>query len=206
MTHFDPLLCDPAKKAELEADNGVKQIEYIDHLVSELQVEHVRESHLLELHALAIEGIYPCGGKYRDATKLVHIAGSEHVLPEPAFIESHVRNALELLAEKRESWPAVRRAAYAMWRFNWIHPFAGGNGRASRAIAYLLLCIDHRAMLPGELTVLRLLAKRRDDYIAALRRLDVSCTLDADEPDLTSMETLLDGMLAEQLSSAMPGE
>jgi hypothetical protein len=61
-------------------------------------------------------------------------------------------------------------------------------------------------MLPGELTVLRLLAKRRDDYIAALRRLDVSCTLDADEPDLTSMETLLDGMLAEQLSSAMPGE
>jgi fido (protein-threonine AMPylation protein) len=23
----------------------------------------------------------------------------------------------------------VERAAYALWRLNWIHPFAGGNGR-----------------------------------------------------------------------------
>jgi Fic family protein len=43
---------------------------------------------------------------------------------------------------------ALERAAYAQWRFNWIHPFAGGNGRASRALTYLIVCMNEERMLP----------------------------------------------------------
>ena len=81
-----PLLCPLEKKAELEARNGVEQLDYLSHLVNEYQIKNVRESHVLELHSIAIQDIYPCGGTYRDARHQVFIEGSGHVVPEPARI------------------------------------------------------------------------------------------------------------------------
>ncbi|WP_420810771.1 Fic family protein [Haliangium ochraceum] len=84
---------------------------------------------MLQLHALAVQGIYPCAGQYRNAWRNVRIQGSEHQVPEPALVPNHVRDLLDRLNSKQGS--ALKRAAYALWRINWIHPFAGGNGRTS---------------------------------------------------------------------------
>jgi Fic family protein len=43
----------------------------------------------------------------------------------------------------------IHLAAYLMWRLNWIHPFADGNGRTSRIISYVVLSIRAGAILPG---------------------------------------------------------
>jgi hypothetical protein len=49
-----PLLCTPEQKPKLEARNGVDQIGYIDYLVRTLQAVDLRESHIQEFHAIAI--------------------------------------------------------------------------------------------------------------------------------------------------------
>src|SRR5262245_43669892 len=126
-------------KAELEGRNGAHQLEYITQLV-EAGAKHVRESHVLQLQEIAVNDIYPCAGKYRNARIKVRITNSMHEPPEAAFVPSLVRDAVDWINREQEEGhsSAVTRAAYALWRFNWIHPFAGGNGRTSRAVAYLI--------------------------------------------------------------------
>ena len=34
---------------------------------------------------------------------------------------------------------SIHFGAYLMWRVNWVHPFFGGNGRTSRAVAYMVM-------------------------------------------------------------------
>ncbi len=143
-----PLLCAPNEKAELEARNGVDQLDYIIELVAS-GARELRESQVLALQAIAIRDVYPCGGKYRNALHHVYIANSAHELPEAAFVPGLVRDAVDWINVERGKRSALERAAYALWRFNWIHPFAGGNGRTSRAVAYLVVCMDAERMLPG---------------------------------------------------------
>ena len=138
---MNPLLCPPTEKARLEARNGLEQLALIEHLVVDRGCSDLRESHVMELQQLAVEGIYPCAGTYRDARFKVSIEGSPHQLPEAARVPLLVKDAIELI-NNSESFSSLDRAAYALWRFNWIHPFRGGNGRTSRAIAYLILCMD----------------------------------------------------------------
>ena len=121
-----PLLCDPGRKAELEARNGDDQLEYITDLV-ERGARELRESHVLTLQEIAIREIYPCGGRYRNATKDVFIQNSKHRLPEVAFVPSLVRDSVDWI-NRETGRSALERASYALWRLNWIHPFAGGNG------------------------------------------------------------------------------
>ena len=66
--------------------------------------------------------------------------------------------------------PATVRAAIFHQRFTAIHPFRDGNGRTARALTTLLLT---RAGFPLEILILqRILDKRREAYIAALRHAD----------------------------------
>jgi len=198
------LLCDPSEKASREAANGVVQLEYIDHLVSDLGATDLRESHVLELHRLAIDGIYPCGAQYRTPTRNAYISGSKHQIAEPALVPSLVRDAVNLINAERGHRSSLERAAYALWRFNWIHPFPGGNGRTSRALCYLIVCIDNGAMLPGQPTMPRLIHERRDEYIAALQAADASVLQDLDTiPDVSRMRDLLQDVMTRQMANAI---
>ena len=197
-----PLLCSEADKAPLEARNGVEQLDYITSLL-ERGADDLRESHVLELQGIAVRDIYPCAGKYRDATKTVIIRNSGHQLPEPAFVPTHVRDAVAWINGNRGRRSALERAAYALWRFNWIHPFAGGNGRTSRALAYLIVCLDAKMMLPGVPSMPTLIYDRRDDYIKALRAADKSVVDSDAEPDFSEMTAFLQDMLTRQLASAI---
>lgn len=197
-----PLICDPAEKSSIETANGVEQLDYITGLVTFYRIENIRESHVLKLHQLAVHGVFPCGGTYRDALSRVHIGGSDHRIPEPAMVLGHVRELLDHLNDTRESQSALYRAAYALWRFNWIHPFRGGNGRTSRALTYLIVCMDMGAMLPGDVTVPSLIFKRRDDYVSALQAADKG-ELETGKPDLRSMESLVKDVILEQMAGAI---
>ena len=200
----DPnLLCEPARKEELENANAVDQIDYITYLVDELDVTELRESHIVELQKLAIQGIYRCAGQYRNALKRVYIQNSAHVVPDAAAIPGLVREALSWINDQRHQRSALERAAFALWRFNWIHPFSGGNGRTSRAIAYLIVCAENGAMLPGDVAMPDLILERRDEYILALQAVDRSALDRPDDPDFGAMTTLLQDVLTRQLASAI---
>lgn len=204
-----PLLCAPEQKGELEARNGVAQLDYITDLVESGQQE-LRESHVLRLQEIAIRDVYPCGGKYRDMTKRVAIQNSQHTLPDCALVPSLVRDAIDWVNREKEK-AALERAAYAQWRFNWIHPFAGGNGRTSRAITYLIVCMNEGRMLPGVPTMPTLIYEHRDEYIRALQAVDASQeqaealrTPECDvQPDFKVMVDFLRQMLMKQFASAI---
>lgn len=205
------MLCPRSEKAQRETANGVQQLDYLTHLVTELKISDVRESHVLQLQQLAVEGIYPCGGSYRDARTTIRISDSEHVPPVAAFVPMHVQEMLEWVNDRRR--PALERAAYALWRLNWIHPFRGGNGRTSRCIAYLILCMDLGIMMPGLPTLPTLIYEKRDEYVAALRAADASVRVTAEQdeqaqeratdPDVSMLSAYLKDLVLQQLANAV---
>lgn len=198
-----PLLCLPACKNDLEAENGTVQLDLIEHLVTTQPGSKLRESHILELQKLAIENIYPCGGTYRDARFRVSIEGSPHQLPEAARVPLLVRDAIDTI-NNTSTLSSLDRAAYALWRFNWIHPFRGGNGRTSRAIAYLILCMDSGRMWPGTTTVPSLIYNHREEYIQALQAVDANEKGSPDDPaNIEPMTNFLRARLIEQVAAAI---
>jgi Fic family protein len=92
----------------------------------------------------------------------------------------------------------VHLSAYLMWRINWIHPFAGGNGRTSRAVSYLALCARLRMRLPGTHTVPDQIVDNRQPYYEALDAADRAWT--EERVDVSKMEELLSSLLARQLT------
>jgi Fic family protein len=88
-------------------------------------------------------------------------------------------------------------ASYVMWRLNWIHPFTDGNGRTSRAVSYLVLCIRLKMLLPGRMTIPQQIEQEKTPYYQALEAADDAWA--AGKIDLTAMKKLLGAMLARQL-------
>jgi Fic family protein len=200
----DKLLCDPLEKAQREADNGVAQIDFIADLVNAKKATDLRESHVLELHSLAIQGIYGCGGKYRSATMDVTIQGSDHTVPAQWRVPSLVRDMVDWNNAEAPSKSPLERAAFVLWRFNWIHPFAGGNGRTARAISYLIVCMGNRATLPGVPSMPSLIYQNRDKYVAALKAADAK-ERSGDPETVADMKSFLKDMLTRQLAKAIDG-
>ncbi|MEO8704675.1 MAG: Fic family protein [Kofleriaceae bacterium] len=214
---IDALLCPPEEKAEREAANGVEQIDYLtDLVVGERSITQIRESHLLDLQKLAVATIYPCGGTYRDARTKITISDSEHEPPDAAHVSGHIIDLLEYLNSTRSTVPALERAAYALWRLNWIHPFRGGNGRTSRCLAYLIICMDLGMMVPGMPTLPTRIYDKREEYVTALKaadaalreaiaaqeRLPVEQQVDP-QADLSVMKAYLQDLVTEQMASAI---
>lgn len=206
----DPLQCRPEEKAEREAANTVAQLDYITDLVVRRRLRAVRESHVRELHELAIQGIYPCGGRYRDARFTLKISDGKHEPPPAAMVPGLMVDLVE--ACNAEGTHALARSAYALWRFNWIHPFAGGNGRTARAISYLILCMDFGGMLRGVPSIPGLIAQNRDGYLKALRDTDaLFAAFAARDPSarertvaLLPMQAFVGEMFLKQIFSASP--
>lgn len=88
-------------------------------------------------------------------------------------------------------------AAYVMWRLNWIHPFSDGNGRTSRIISYIVLCIALKTVLPGSPTIPQQIQEDRTAYFEALEMADEAYRKDT--LDVSVMEEMLKAMLAKQL-------
>lgn len=91
------------------------------------------------LQKLAIEGLRSDAGEYRMDD--VEIEGSKHSPPRAPEVPAAVQGYCEYMNANWHETVPFHLAAYSMWRMNWIHPFADGNGRTSRALSYLILLI-----------------------------------------------------------------
>jgi Fic family protein len=150
-----------------------------------------------ELHRIAMQDIYACAGRFRKWSVVV----GTHRPPKAASIEGLIEDLCERANDETED--VLRIGAYVLWKFNWIHPFAGGNGRTSRAMANLLIPVRLGYLLPGRPTLARYVDENRAAYLAALRDADASWG-NSGVSDVRLLQSFLDEMLRTQLSSVPP--
>ena len=181
-----------------EAANGLRQtdrmFELIDHAVAS-QKFRLRTSNLIELNRLAVDGLVAHPGAYR--TGAIEITDSAHVPPPPEDVAAHVDDLCDYVTANWEQAYPVHLAAFLLWRINWIHPFEDGNGRTSRAVSYMVLCIRLGYPLPGTPTIPEMIAQNKRPYYAALEAADAAWK--EGRLDLSKMEELLTSGLAAQL-------
>lgn len=196
------LISDPDEKAKREARNGLKQfdfvVEAIEHWLNSGRTFRLRPSLILQLNRIALDGISAYAGNYRPSE--IRIEGSKHQ-PVGAYL---VPERIEELCDYvNENWDqsAIHLAAYAMWRLNWIHPFADGNGRTSRALSYLVLCTRLGEKLPGTVTIPDQISRNKSPYYVALEAADTAFA--NGQIDVGELERLLKGLLANQLASVL---
>lgn len=103
--------------------------------------------------------------------------------------------------ENWQSKSALHLGAYVLWKLNWIHPFADGNGRTSRAISYVVMSVKLDSILPGTPTIPEQIAGDKGPYYDALEAADTAW-LDTGRVDVSALESMLEGMLARQLVKA----
>lgn len=194
------LFSSPDEKAALETRNGLLQLDAVNDLAREAiekQLPLPITSHLLRhIQEFAIRDIYTCAGRFR--TWGVQIQNSKHVPPLWTDVDAHIA---EMCGHANDTGlEALHAAAYLMWRVNWIHPFGGGNGRTSRAIAYLALQLRLGRVLPGQPSIPEQIEEEPKPYYHALEIADATYAATG-EADLTPMMTMIDRMLIIQLRS-----
>jgi Fic family protein len=193
------LFHDPEQKAQIEARNGLLQFDEVIRLIAEVERGvkfRLRPSTIQSLHRIAIHDIYSCAGNYRHDP--VIIKGTDHQPPNWEEVSTHVEEMCDYVNENWLTSTPLHLASFIMWKLNWIHPFAGGNGRTSRAVSYLVLCAKLGYRLPGTNTIPDQIVADRQPYYLALDAADLSFS--KGEIDVSIMENFLSTLLARQLS------
>jgi|SRR5690606_33710163 len=195
------IISDPLQKAEAEARNGLKQYDFGMQVVQQALDRgafKLRVSVVLALQREALAGISAYAGNFRPAG--VEILGSKHKPVEAHLVAERIEEMCDYVNDHWSDTTAIHLASYIMWRLNWIHPFSDGNGRTSRILSYVILCIKTGSILPGTPTIPEQIVENRNPYFAALDAADEAFV--NGEIDLSVMEELLSGMLAVQLKNA----
>jgi Fic family protein len=196
------LVTDPIEEAKRESENALAQFDQVLDLIDEVTRDgrpfRLRTSMILGLHRTALDGLSEYAGNFRPAD--VSIGQSAHQPPGAHLVASLVEEMCDYVQEKFDDAKAIHLCAYVMWRVNWIHPFTDGNGRTSRALAYYVLCAKTGYRLPGHVTMPEQIAANKGPYYEALEKADEHWKMG--HLNLSALETLLDGCLADQLLSA----
>jgi Fic family protein len=189
---------DPRERAKLEVENGFRQLDYVNRTIEEaLRSEKqfkLRPSLIQTLNRIAVERIAQLPGALRPFE--MEITNSRHKPPKAADVPALLEELCDYINENREK-SAWHLASYVMWRLNWIHPFEDGNGRTSRAISYLILCVRLGMALPGRKTIPDQIASDKGPYYRALEAADAA--FDDGRLDFSEMEKILKAALAAQL-------
>ena len=134
-----------------------------------LQLNPASVDDLLQAHRLMMNGLVPENGKFRsggvvvyDGTVLIHRAPPARLVPQ------HIQNLFAWYASS-ELHPLIKSAIFH-YEFEFIHPFADGNGRMGRMWHSLLLA-QWREMFYW-LPVEELIQSRQQDYHKALAAAD----------------------------------
>lgn len=189
-----PVVTNPEEIAALEARNALRQFDAVVQLIEqwtspEYQSKFkLRPSLILQLHRLALEGLSHYAGTFRPAD--ITITGSSHKPLQAHLVPGAVDDLCDYVND-HWSMPPLHLAAYVLWRLNWIHAFTDGNGRTSRALSYLVLCVRLGYRLPGTRTIPELIAEEKAPYYKALEA--------ADGDDFGPLEGMLAALLAKQL-------
>ncbi|MCM2440566.1 Fic family protein [Agrobacterium vitis] len=197
------LIQDEQQRAEAEARNGLLQFDLACHMIMDAidkgESWKLRLSAILSLHRAALDGISSYAGNFRPAS--VAIQGSMHKPVDAFQVAELIEELCDYVNENWKDKTAIHLASYVMWRLNWIHPFSDGNGRTSRMVSYLVLCVKLGLLLPGGNTIPDQIVLNRKPYFDALELADKSSKNGS--IDLSKMEELIEGMLATQLAGVM---
>ncbi|MGH6858044.1 MAG: Fic family protein [Methylocella sp.] len=194
------LITDPIELAKAEARNGLRQY---DAGIQEAQsaIERggfkLRLSLICSLHREALDGLSSYAGNFRPGA--VEIGKSKHEPPPVHLVAGLVEELCDYVNDNWESSTALHLAAYVMWRLNWIHPFADGNGRTSRTVSYVVLSIRAGYVPSGSPSIPDQIVHNRAPYFAALEAADEAWKQNV--LDLSKMESLLEALLARQLKA-----
>lgn len=206
ITQQQELITDPDEKARREVENGFRQLaaatEIIrSHVKDDERPFHLAPRHLLQLNHIALDGIHAFAGTFRNGP--VEIQGSSHQPVEAFMVPEEVAALCDYVNTNWSTHDALHLCAYVLWRLNWIHPFADGNGRTARAASYVVLCIHLDGLLPGLPTIPDQIANDKTPYYDALETAD-ACWNENKSVDVSAMQTMLENMLAKQLRSVFP--
>lgn len=105
------------------------------------------------------------------ALRTIDVTVGTHLAPSPEMLSDLLRHfAFRYGVENYSISRKIIAAGAALHRVSWIHPFPDGNGRISRLQNHLLL--SHLRLTNGLWSPMRGLARRQDDYYAALAAAD----------------------------------
>ena len=195
----EELVTDPDEIARIEAENGLRQTKFVEDIIERnLQAVSkfsLKPSLISSLNRMAIQGLSELPGIYRPGG--TRITNSSHTPPNPEDVPSLMEEMCDYVNDHwdRDAW---HLASYLMWRLNWIHPFEDGNGRTSRAISYIVLCLKLGQRLPGSKTIPEVISEKKQPYYDAIDKADAAARLG--RIDVTAMEAVLKDALAVQLA------
>ncbi len=197
------IIGDPRSRAEEEARNGLRQFDHgiaiIEQAIQSGTSFRWRPSLIQALHRDALHGLSEFAGNWRPAG--VSIAGSRHHPVAASLVPERVEELCDYLNDHMSDKSAIHLSAYTMWRLNWIHPFSDGNGRTSRIFSYVVLSVRLGYILPGTKTIPDQIVANRQPYFDALESADRAW--ESGTVDVSQMETLLERLLLNQLSSGL---
>ncbi|HVY98602.1 MAG TPA: Fic family protein [Dongiaceae bacterium] len=194
------LVSDEDERAKLEARNALQQFDLVLRIINDFlsRPEHpfkLRPSMIQSLHREALNGLSQYAGNWRPAG--VEIGQSKHTPPGAHLVAELIEDMCDHVNGNWADKSPIHLAAYVMWRLNWIHPFDDGNGRTSRAVSYLVLCISSGMALPGRHTIPEQISTNKEPYYKALELADEA---DRDgKIDVSALEGLMSDYLAAQL-------
>jgi Fic family protein len=152
------------------------------------------------LQKIAVDSIERYPGQWR--TGPAGIEKSAHTPPNAHLVPFLVQEMCDYVNDNFHEKTAFHLSAYVMWRLNWIHPFADGNGRTSRVVSYIVLSVALKTLLPGSPSIPQQIQADRTAYFQALEHADNAYAATR-EVNISEMETAIRNMLAKQLLSVI---
>ena len=171
-----PLLCEPQEKRRIELKNIDLAYSYVLGFFGPdiEQASPCTDGMIRYLHKIVIDGIYGCGGNYRDVVHPVIISGASFVPVHASQVEFEVAELIQRIRGWDRDNPnlvtRIHLAAESFHQFNKIHPFRGGNGRVSRLLLHLML-YEMKVLEPPE-QLFEYIVHRRQAYLRALASAD----------------------------------
>lgn len=164
---------------------------------------HVTPELVCELHGIATAGEpdprKPPGLVRREDV----VIGGVIVLHEPPRwqdVPPLLADACREINARMAMGSTIYAAAYALWRLNWLHPFADGNGKTSRAVMYAVLCAGFGQMIPGETALPDRIARNKFAYWDGLVAADKAWKAGA--IDVSALELMRSEMIDASLAEA----
>ncbi len=113
-----------------EVLNYFAGLRYVERHANKRTITH---EDIFKLHRLLANSVMDQGeaGRYR----MIAVHVGKHYPPPPAEVSPHMFELLEWWNKQAAALSPVLSSAILHYQFEWIHPFADGNGRAGRALA-----------------------------------------------------------------------
>ena len=158
------------------------------------------ENLIKRMHKVAMSGLLDSAGDYRQTE--VRIQNSAHRVPSWVEVPALMGTFVEYLRVNWQARDLVHLAAFALWRLNWIHPFANGNGRTARAVCYLVLCARHGQLFPPRNSIIEQIQAKKQPYYQVLPQVDaIYASTNDPAVSVAPLEHYLQHLLSLQLAA-----